>query len=203
MKEIWKDVIVDREQKDKYKGIYKISNLGRCKRFYKNGNQIILKPMYNNKGYIHYCLQGKAYLAHRLVMLAFDYEHYFKGADINHKDENPRNNCIDNLEWCTRKYNCNYGNHNKNIINTKKRLGIGIGKSNPAYGTHTRGIDIICLENKQVYPSAREASIQLNCDNSTIIKVCKGKKHSTHGLHFMYYSEYLENIEITNQIAKG
>lgn len=28
---------------------------------------------------------------------------------INHKDENPSNNNIDNLEWCTYKYNANYG----------------------------------------------------------------------------------------------
>lgn len=28
---------------------------------------------------------------------------------INHKDENKFNNCADNLEWCTCKYNQNYG----------------------------------------------------------------------------------------------
>jgi hypothetical protein len=28
---------------------------------------------------------------------------------INHKDENKLNNCADNLEWCTAKYNINYG----------------------------------------------------------------------------------------------
>ena len=28
---------------------------------------------------------------------------------VNHKDENPQNNRVDNLEWCTNKYNVNYG----------------------------------------------------------------------------------------------
>ena len=28
---------------------------------------------------------------------------------INHKDENPQNNAIDNLEWCTYQYNNTYG----------------------------------------------------------------------------------------------
>ena len=29
--------------------------------------------------------------------------------EVNHKDENPANNHVDNLEWCTAKYNQNYG----------------------------------------------------------------------------------------------
>ena len=40
--------------------------------------------------------------------------------EVNHKDENPSNNRVDNLEWCTRLYNVNYGNHNQRIANSKK-----------------------------------------------------------------------------------
>lgn len=41
---------------------------------------------------------------------------------VNHKDENPSNNNVDNLEWCTHKYNNNYGNHPKklSITNSKR-----------------------------------------------------------------------------------
>jgi len=28
---------------------------------------------------------------------------------VNHKDENPENNCVSNLEWCTVQYNLTYG----------------------------------------------------------------------------------------------
>lgn len=28
---------------------------------------------------------------------------------VNHKDEDKLNNCVDNLEWCDAKYNVNYG----------------------------------------------------------------------------------------------
>lgn len=28
---------------------------------------------------------------------------------VNHKDENPLNDCVENLEWCTHEYNVNYG----------------------------------------------------------------------------------------------
>ena len=45
---------------------------------------------------------------------------------INHKDENPSNNKCENLEWCTQKYNCNYGTH-------KTRM------AKPSAKTHTKG----------------------------------------------------------------
>lgn len=58
----------------------------------------------------------KEFTIHRLVMDAFspnpDPEHL---TQINHKDENPANNCLENLEWCSPKYNSNYGHHNENI----------------------------------------------------------------------------------------
>lgn len=37
---------------------------------------------------------------------------------VNHKDENPENNCVDNLEWCTIKYNSNYGTSRARISKT-------------------------------------------------------------------------------------
>lgn len=35
---------------------------------------------------------------------------------VNHKDENPNNNHVDNLEWCTHKYNSNYGTAIKRMV---------------------------------------------------------------------------------------
>ena len=45
---------------------------------------------------------------HRMVALAF-IENPNSFEEINHIDENPQNNCVENLEWCTRLYNMNYG----------------------------------------------------------------------------------------------
>ena len=42
--EIWKDVI-------NYEGLYKVSNLGNIKSFYRSSKGIILKLIFNNKGY--------------------------------------------------------------------------------------------------------------------------------------------------------
>lgn len=43
-----------------------------------------------------------------------------KGLQINHKDENKENNCIENLELMTNKENCNYGSRNARISRTKR-----------------------------------------------------------------------------------
>lgn len=61
---------------------------------------------------------SKCFLVHRLVAQSFmpnPHNHNI----VNHKDEDPTNNQIDNLEWCTQKYNVTYGTGN--IRNTFKK----------------------------------------------------------------------------------
>ena len=73
-----------------------------------------MKPFSNQKGrgYLKVKLikngTGKYAYVHRLVALAFidNPNHY---TEVNHKDENPKNNTVENLEWCTRSYNMSYG----------------------------------------------------------------------------------------------
>ena len=43
------------------------------------------------------------------------------GLQVNHKDENKTNNCIDNLELMTNKENCSYGTRNARISKSMKR----------------------------------------------------------------------------------
>ena len=104
MEEIWKD-------KKDYEGHYQVSNCGRVKSI-KFGKERILKPVPNSFGYlfVNLCKDGKvkAFTVHRLVAEAFiDNPNNYK--EVNHKDENKTNNIVTNLEWCDRKYNCNYG----------------------------------------------------------------------------------------------
>jgi hypothetical protein len=101
--EIWKEI-------EGYEGLYKISNYGRVKNI-KTGR--ILKSHLNPDGYpiIGLFKDGKQQniFMHRLVAIAF-VENPNNFPFVNHKDENKRNYNIDNLEFCTCKYNLNYGN---------------------------------------------------------------------------------------------
>ncbi len=117
MEEIWKPV-------KKWETLYEVSNLGRVRSkdrvVNRNVNGKIIPTKYTgkilsshlNKGYEYVTLTSyprKSPLkVHRLVAEAFIPNPNNLPA-VNHKDENKENNCVDNLEWCTSKYNNNYG----------------------------------------------------------------------------------------------
>lgn len=111
MKEIWKYI-------PGYEGLYKISNYGSI---YAVKCGKIRKLRVNKDGYYIVILskndKKKSYLVHRLVAEAFidkknckkwGNDNIYKYILVNHKDENKLNNKVDNLEWCTNKYNVMY-----------------------------------------------------------------------------------------------
>ena len=115
--ELWKDV-------KSFEGLYQVSTLGRVRSLDKyidvkirNVDKVlkrgkILKPVYDKNGYlkVFLCKNGKGtyFRVHRLVAKTF-----IPNPDnlpcVNHKDEDKTNNYPYNLEWCTYKYNTNYG----------------------------------------------------------------------------------------------
>ena len=104
MIEIWKDI-------EGFEGLYQVSSLGNIKSFKQNKNGKILKKQITYDGYAFVGLVknkiSKNYKIHRLVAQSF-IDNPDNLLEINHKDKNKLNNCIDNLEWCTRRYNCLY-----------------------------------------------------------------------------------------------
>lgn len=106
MKEVFKDI------KD-YEGLYQVSNLGRV---YSIRTNKFLKPKLNRCGYLSVNLKYKGSRVtksiHRLVAEAF-IENVNDLPQVNHIDEDKTNNCVDNLEWCSAKYNINYGTRNE------------------------------------------------------------------------------------------
>ena len=68
-------------------------------------------------------MQQKIKKIHRLVAEAFidNPNNYLY---INHKDENKKNNIVNNLEWCTKAYNNNYGTRNERMSKNKSKYKI-------------------------------------------------------------------------------
>ena len=92
-------------------GEYWVSSLGRVMSK-KHGSTRILKPARISKGYLavdlSMCNIRTKGLIHRLVAEAF-IPNPDNLPEVNHIDEDKANNCVYNLEWCTRGYNHAYG----------------------------------------------------------------------------------------------
>lgn len=111
MKEVWKPI-------KGYEGLYEISNFGRVKSYIKhNGtNQRILRPRRVKDGYLMVALykdtKCKNFQIHQLVAQTFisrPKDMY----EVNHKDLDKTNNCINNLEWI---------NHRDNVLHYFNKL---------------------------------------------------------------------------------
>ena len=106
-KQVWKDI-------PGFEGKYQVNQVGQVRslNYKRTGKVKRLSPGLASNGYLLIMLwkdnKCKDYLAHRLVAQAF-IPNPNNLPCVNHKDENKANNCVWNLEWCTYKYNNNYG----------------------------------------------------------------------------------------------
>ena len=168
---IWVDI-------EGFEGLYQISNLGEVKSLITN---IILKPSLKYNGYQQVTLykdhEMKYCLIHRLVANAFlnNYENY---PQVNHIDENKANNCVWNLEWCSAKYNTNYGTGMTRQLNKRR------GKF--TLGNNKRALKCRCIETGVEYNCIKEASIQTGINEGNISRCCKGTRKTAGGYHWEY-----------------
>lgn len=105
-------------------------------------------------------------LIHRVVAKAF-VKNPNNYPVVNHIDENKSNNNYKNLEWCTQKYNVNYGN-------------AGLHKSKPVIQISSDGTYI------REWDSIKEASETLGIHRELIAKVCRSERFSTHGYRWKF-----------------
>ena len=134
---------------------------------YKYKTPKIMKTWFQKSGYenIKLCKNNQTYhfLIHRLVAEAFlDNPNNF--LEINHKDNNPRNNKLENLEWCDRRYNLEQSY--KTLEPTRNYCNCKLIKEETSE---------IIKEFKTIREAADYASKNFNCSKSSLIRNYKNK----------------------------
>ena len=167
MDEEWRDI-------RGYEGRYLISSLGRV---YSNSRGRIMSITYDKYGYLQVCLcktgERKLYRVHRLVAQSF-IPNPNNLPEVNHKDENKINNCVSNLEWCTSKYNSNYGTRNIRRVRAQK------GQNRPSMKGSKSSVSrkVQCITTGKKFNCIKEASDFYSICRQDISKACKGKLKS-------------------------
>lgn len=174
MNEIWKPI-------EGYDGRYEVSNLGRVKSYAQDSiNGKIKTGNPTHKGYRSFVLYDgdgnkDTVPVHRLVASAF-----IPNPDdlpqVNHKDENKANNCVDNLEWCDNDYNTHYGTK---IERARQSNMCCPTTSLPVCSRNPDGT-ITC------YNSIGEAERQTGNSHCNIVRALKGRRKSCGGKEWFY-----------------
>ena len=170
-KELWKDI-------DGYEGLYQVSNLGRIKSL-RYGKERIMKPGKHPDGYFVVTLsqnnKKNYHKVHRLVAQMF-LENPYNLPQVNHKNENKADNRVENLEWCSAKYNSNYGTRTQRMSEKKVN-----GKLAKTVYQYTLDGEFI-----KEYPSTMEIQRLLNFRNGNISECCNGRRKSAYGFIWKY-----------------
>lgn len=172
--EIWKNI-------EEFSG-YQVSNTGKVRSFVNNRHGVceeshLLSPVYNKRGYPTVCLgRHNRRLVSRLVATAF-IPNPTDLPVVRHKDDNPRNNHVDNLIW---------GTQTDNMQDCVRR-GRLVGNTQPAIESRKRRI-IAIPKNKGSrieFDSIQEAARELDLWPQHICNVLQGRISQTGGWTFV------------------
>ena len=177
--EQWKDI-------EGYEGLYQVSNYGEVRSLDRKQTHLIngkertmslkgkvLSKANSADGYHYVALSKNGKLVphriNRLVAQAF-IPNPNNEPQVNHIDEDRKNNHVDNLEWCSAKYNANYGNHRARLINVSSVM---------LKVTFKDG-------NYEIYSSRAEASEKLGINKGSISRWANGHTKCRKGMTFEY-----------------
>lgn len=138
----------------------------------KNKKGLILKQQESNNGYMRVSLSSHQvktkHLVHRLVAQAFVKNPNKKLYNqVNHIDENKKNNNKDNLEWCTCSMNLRYS-------------GV-ILKGNAAHRHKVR-----CITTGEIFNSIKEVEDKYGVNHSNICACCGKRRLLCDGKEWEY-----------------
>lgn len=182
MEEIWKTVPFAED--------YSISSFGRVKSC-RRGKEVYLSlsKVRNDDDHLRVNIivgeNRKSFKVHQLVMLTFCPIDHPELYEVNHKDGNPQNNHLDNLEWVTSKQN---HEHYKNaLIPQRKQNGtFTVGKKKKIYKIiFSNGVT-------NYYTGYEEIKKELGISSATVIRWRNGE-----------YSSYVESVEEVQEIPEG
>ena len=186
MEEIWKDI-------DGYEGLYQVSSLGnvRSLNYRRLGYSKNLTPKTNRCGRLWVELYkdgvGKPMQIHRLVGLAF-IDNPLNLPQINHLDENPKNNRADNLEWCTLEYNVMYS-----VRRHPDRYGNRSVWKKTKHGRQRRDlrrrkIDQLAIDGTLVarWDSVNTIKDKIGVNAWFISECCRGNRKTAYGFRWQY-----------------
>nr|DAP66827.1 MAG TPA: homing endonuclease [Caudoviricetes sp.] len=166
--EIWKNIELFER--------YSVSNFGNVRN---NITGKILKPRKHTNGYVRVvlCKDKKRYdrYIHRLVAQAF-ISNPNNLPEINHKDENKLNNFVENLEWCDRIYQVNYGTFKERMIQTQRR-------------SSKQARPVKCIETGIIYISLHHAERETGISYTLICHALNGRQKTAGGYHWKYVDE--------------
>ena len=175
--ELWKDI-------PGYEGYYQASDAGRVRsvdRFINNGmlRGRVLRQYTNKDGYklVRLSKTGVCvtYQVHRLIYLTF-HGPIPEGMQVNHIDENPANNELENLNLMSPKENNNYGTRNRR---TSEKLTNGV-TSKAVYQYSEEGWFI------RKWVSVNEIQRKLGYEVGNISACCLGKRKQAYGFIWTY-----------------
>ena len=142
-----------------YEGLYQVTADGNVVSIMFRNNRIkkeqyrVLKPFDNGRGYLTVNLRKngvrKPHYVHRIVADVF-----ISNPDgykvVNHKDGDTHNNAVENLEWCTQKYNVNYSKEKMRKPKSKCRQTNTGHKYISLLNNHGKQVYRVCIRQKGI-----------------------------------------------------
>lgn len=166
---------------EKTNNYYAISTLGRVMNM-RDGR--IMRTTITNKGYellvTHVNGEQRGFTVHRLVAEAF-IPNPNKLPEVNHIDENPLNNNVNNLEWCTYFYNNTYND-------VQKKRGEKIKGRTPY--------------NKGKTTKYKNKNILMLSKNNIVLKVFNCTSEAAHYIAEKYNKKFTTAFSKINQVIR-